>query len=93
MKLYLSIVLGLLLAAALVSLVLDNWDVLIAVAIGLAFIVAGDLAFGWSRNYSEETERHRERWLGRKATEPTYYYDEGEEAPDSDSPDGKNTQK
>lgn len=92
MKFFVIGVSGLLIVAALVSLVLDNWDVFIAVAIALAAVVASDLAWGWSSRYSEDTERHREGWLGRKVIEPTYYDDEGEEVPGPDSPDGKNPQ-
>lgn len=91
MKIYLIILAGLLIISALVSLVLGNWEVLIVVAMALASVVVGDLAWGWSSRYSEETEKYRERWLGKKTIKPTYYYDDGdEEGPDSDSKGRKN---
>lgn len=90
MKLYIYAAVGLLLAAGVISFFLKNWDVLIGVSLGLAFVFVCDLVFEWSARYSEETERHREKLLGKKASETTYYYfdNDGEEMPSSDS-DGK----
>lgn len=90
MKLYIYAAAALLLAAGVISFFLENWDVLIGVSLGLAFVFICDLGYEWSARYSEETERQREKLLGKKASETTYYYfdDDGEETPSSES-DGK----
>ena len=88
MKFHVLIVSGLLVIAAIVSLVLGKSVVLIVVALVLGSVVFADLMYGWSSRYSEETERYRERWLGKKTTGPTYYCDEGDEEQDSDAPKG-----
>lgn len=91
LRLYVYAAVGLLFVAGVISFFLKNWDVLIGVSLGLAVVFASDLVFDWSARYSEETERHREKLLGKKASETTYYYfdEDGDESPSSDSADKK----
>lgn len=82
---------GLLVAAVVVSLLLDNWTVLTGVAIGLALFLLGLVIETWlddkSAAYDEETQRHRDALIGPKPWQTTYYYDvdDGAELPNDDA--------
>lgn len=69
------VVVGLLVAAAIISLVLGRWDVLIGVALGLVAVLAAD-PFGW---FNKQTDEPRE-WPDPSQTDDTdrttYYYDD-----------------
>ncbi|WP_294570579.1 hypothetical protein [uncultured Arthrobacter sp.] len=82
---------GLLIAAAILSLILGNWDVLIGMTLALAMIAAGECASEWSYRYSEETEKHREKLIGKSTIQTTYYYDDDDEEPPSNPEGGKDS--
>jgi hypothetical protein len=66
---------GLLAAAAILSLVLGRWDILIGVTPGLVTVVAADL-FAWRSNQTDEPRK----WLDLSQMDDngrtTYYYDD-----------------
>ncbi|TDK24096.1 hypothetical protein E2F48_15065 [Arthrobacter crusticola] len=91
MRIYLYVSAGLLAAAAITSALLDNWDILVGIGLGLASVLAVDLLGNrlsdWSYRYSEETERHREALVGKQPVQTTYYYDDEDDIGTSPSPE------
>jgi hypothetical protein len=83
MRIYLYVSAGLLTAAAITSALLDNWDILVRIGLGLASVLAVDLPGNWlserSYRYSEETERHRAALVGKRPVRTTFYYDDDED--------------
>ncbi|WP_159620275.1 hypothetical protein [Arthrobacter zhaoguopingii] len=61
---------------------------LIGTTLAIAMIAIGERVSEWSYRYSEKTEEHRERWLGKNTIQTTYYYDDAD-APSSDPENGK----
>ncbi|RJT96554.1 hypothetical protein D6T65_15565 [Arthrobacter frigidicola] len=84
---------GLLAAGAITSALLDNWDVLVGIRLGLASVLAIDILGNWfserTGRYTEETERHREALVGRRPVQTTYYDDDEDDtgtSPASEEP-------
>lgn len=94
MRIYLYVSAGLLAAATVTSALLDKWDILTGVGIGLASVLALDFLmdwFGrWGDSYSEETERHREALVGKRPVQTTYYYYDDEDDTGTSAPSEEN---
>jgi hypothetical protein len=97
MKIYLCVSAGLLVAATITSALLDNWDTLVGVGLGLASVLFLDFLMNWSSQwrdrYSEETERHREALIGKRPVQTTYYYGDEEDSEASPPPEANRAAK
>ncbi len=76
-RIYLYVSAGLLIVATIISALLDNWDILVGIGLGLACVLAIDLLGNWlSDRIDGATERHREALVGKRPIQTTYYYDD-----------------
>ncbi|MBJ2122367.1 hypothetical protein I6N91_15400 [Arthrobacter sp. MSA 4-2] len=62
-RIFLAIAGSLLVAAGILSLILDNWDVLIGMTVALAMIAVGECAAEWTYRHSEEAEKQRDGFV------------------------------
>jgi hypothetical protein len=85
-RIILYVVGGLLAAAAVLSLVLDRWDILVGVALGLVAVITAD-PFAWRNSQSDEPSKWPDLSKIDDTGRTTYYYDDDDTSPASGTAD------